>query len=207
MGSRAMASRYSRCEATPTGGSCTVDPMSTEIVARVTSLINDFDARVQATPDSAWGNAAPCDGWTAVDVVEHVATNCSRLTAALTTSAPVAFDAANIVASWNALRDGFLAALATSDLSTPIPGPAGEMPAAQMLGRFIATDVLVHIWDLARAVGGDERLDPAAVAGAFSGLKMVGDAMRRPGVFGDAVPSSPGDDEQTQFLKFTGRVV
>jgi len=181
--------------------------MSTEIIARVTNLTNDFDARVQATPSSAWSNAAPCDDWTAVDVVEHVASNFSRLTAALTSSGPVAFDASNVVASWNSLRDAFLAALATADLSTPIAGPAGEMPAAQMIGRFLATDVLVHTWDLARAVGGDERLDPAAVAAAFSGLKMVGDAMRRPGVFGAAVEASPTDDEQTQFLKYTGRAV
>lgn len=181
--------------------------MSSEIVSRVTSLINDFDARVQAAPATAWANPAPCDGWNAVDVVEHVATNCSRLTAALSASAPVAFDADNILGSWNTLRDGFLATLASADLSTPIPGPAGEMPAAQMLGRFVATDILIHIWDLARAVGGDERLDPVAVAGAYSGLKMVGDMMRRPGVFGAAVAASPDDDEQTQFLKFTGRAV
>lgn len=181
--------------------------MTSPIVARVTSLLHDFDARVQAAPTDGWINPAPCDGWTAADVVAHVAGNCSWLTAGLTKSAPLEFDPANPVASWNTLRDAFLAALTTSDLSMPIPGPAGEMPAEQMIGRFVASDILIHTWDLARAVGGDERLDPVAVTAAFSGLKMVGDMMRRPGVFGPAVESSPDDDEQTQFLKFAGRAV
>lgn len=181
--------------------------MSAAIVSRVTSLVSDFDARVQAAPSDSWGNVAPCEGWTAVDVVAHVANNCSRLTAALTKSSPAAFDASDVVASWNPIRDGFIAALSSGDLSAPIPGPAGEMPAEQMIGRFVANDILIHTWDLARAVGGDERLDPTAVSGAFSGLKMVADMMRRPGVFGPAVEASPGDDEQTQFLKFVGRQV
>lgn len=186
---------------------CTVDDMSAPIVARVTSLVRDFDARVQAAPAASWANAAPCDGWTATDVITHVATNLSRLTAALTQQAPVPFDAADLLPSWNSGRDAFLAALASGDLSTPIPGPVGEMPAEQMIGRFIATDVLIHTWDLARAVGGDERLDPVAVSGAFSGLKLIADGMRGPRRFADAVAPNADDDEQTQFLKFSGRTV
>lgn len=182
--------------------------MTSPIVARVTSLVHDFDARVQAAPSDRWSKPAPCDGWTAIDVVAHVAGNCSWLTAGLSKAAPLAFDPENPVASWDTLRDAFLAALTTSDLSLPIAGPSGnEMPAEQMIGRFVASDILIHTWDLARAVGGDERLDPAAVTAAFSGLKMVGDMMRRPGAFGPAVASSPDDDEQTQFLKFAGRAV
>jgi len=31
-----------------------------------------FSARVEAVPDAAWDNPAPCDGWVARDVVRHV---------------------------------------------------------------------------------------------------------------------------------------
>jgi uncharacterized protein (TIGR03086 family) len=71
----------------------------------------------------------------------------------------------------------------------------------------MATDVLVHTWDLARAVGGDERLDEAAVAGAYSGLKPMDAMIRRPGVFGPKVEAPEGADLQTEFLSFLGRQV
>ena len=32
-----------------------------------------FDAVVQQVPDDAWGNASPCEEWTAADIVGHVA--------------------------------------------------------------------------------------------------------------------------------------
>jgi hypothetical protein len=66
--------------------------------------------------------------------------------------------------------------------------------------------VLVHTWDLARAVGGDEQLDAAAVAGAYDGLKPMDAMIRRPGVFGDKIERSDVD-MQTEFLAFLGREV
>jgi uncharacterized protein (TIGR03086 family) len=81
------------------------------------------------------------------------------------------------------------------------------MPAEQMIGRLTCTDVLVHTWDLARAVGGDETLDADAVAGAFSGLKPMDAMIRMPGVFGPKVDAPSDADEQTEFLTFLGRTV
>jgi len=76
-----------------------------------------------------------------------------------------------------------------------------------LIGRLIATDVLVHTWDLARAVGGDERLDLAAVSDAYSGLKPMDEMIRRPGVFGPKIEPPAHADEQTEFLCFLGRRV
>lgn len=177
-----------------------------EAADRVTSLVQQFDARVQAAPADAWGNVSPCDGWTARDVVVHVADNLDRIGSGLTggTPSPVAADA-DIVGAWNASRDLFLGAVATADLSVSMPGPMGPMPAEDMIGRFICNDVLVHTFDLARAVGGDERLDQAAVEGAYSGLKPLDAMIRQPGVFGPQTEAPEGADLQTQFLCFLGR--
>jgi uncharacterized protein (TIGR03086 family) len=83
----------------------------------------------------------------------------------------------------------------------------GPMPAEQVLGRLVAMDVLVHTWDLARAVGGDEQLDADAVAQSFSGLKPLDAMIRQPGLFGPKVECAADADEQTQFLSFVGRQV
>ena len=186
---------------------CTFAAMSQDVIDRFNHLVAEFDARVQAAPADSWGNAAPCDGWTATDVVDHVASNANGLVAGLTGTEAAQFDKGNVVASWGETRDRVLATVGTADLSQQVAGPFGPMPAEQLIGRLICTDVLVHTWDLARAVGGDERLDADAVAGAYSGLKPMDAMLRMPGVFGPKIEPADGDDAQTEFLKFLGRAV
>jgi uncharacterized protein (TIGR03086 family) len=182
--------------------------MSQEIIDRTTALLQGFDARVQAAPADSWGNPAPCEGWTARDVVVHVGNNLLGVGAALQgAEARQISDDEDIVAAWNEARDTFSAGLTTGDLSTNLAGPFGPMPAEQMIGRLVATDVLVHTWDLARAVGGDETLPVDAVEGAYSGLKPMDAMIRQPGVFGPKTEAPEGADLQTEFLCFLGRPV
>jgi uncharacterized protein (TIGR03086 family) len=182
--------------------------MSAEVISRLTNLVTQFDARVQAAPADSWGNQSPCSEWTARGVVAHCTGNVRRITAGLTGSAPTELtDDEDIVAAWNGSRATFLETVATADLSTEMPGPMGPMRADDMLGRFICNDFLVHTWDLARATGGDETLDADAVAGAYAGLKPMDAMMRGRGVFGDKVEAPAGADLQTEFLCFLGRQV
>ena len=109
--------------------------------------------------------------------------------------------------TWPAVRDGLLAAVDSADLTQNLPGPFGPMPAEQIIGRFMSMDILVHTWDLARAVGGDEQLDADAVERAYSGLKPMDAMIRQPGIFGPKIEPAEGDDLQTEFLKFLGRSV
>ena len=182
--------------------------MSQEVIDRTTKLVTEFDARVRAVGADRWSSPTPCEEWTARDVVSHVADNLLRITAGLRGGAPRSVGAdEDVEAAWTEARDGFLGALNEADLSQTLDGPLGPMPAEQLVGRIIANDVLVHTWDLARATGGDERLDPAAVEGAYSGLKPMDAMIRRPGVFGPKVEPPAGADQQTEFLCFLGRRV
>jgi uncharacterized protein (TIGR03086 family) len=181
--------------------------MSQEVIDRLTNLVGQFDARVQAAPADSWNNPAPCEGWTATDVVDHVAGAANRLTAGLTGTEPAAFDPADVLGSWAAARDGLLTTVVSADLSQTVSGPFGPQPAEQVIGRLVCTDVLVHTWDLARAVGGDEHLDQDAVAQAYSGLKPMDAMIRMPGVFGPRIDAPEGSDLQTEFLSFLGRAV
>lgn len=175
---------------------------------RLTTLIQGFDARVQAAPAGSWSNQSPCPDWKARDVVVHVANNLLNISAGLTGGAPQPVgDDEDITAAWARARDAATHALATGDLSTNIPSPMGPMPAEMFIGRFVSMDVLVHTWDLARAVGGDEQLDAETCERAHSGLKPMDAMIRRPGVFGPAVPAADGADAQTAFLNFLGREV
>ena len=182
-------------------------PMSTPQVF-VRTAVSGFDKRVAEASADSWSNQSPCAEWTARHVVEHVANNLRRVTVGLGGAASPEVDPVeDIVGAWNATRDGFLAAVDTADMEKNVDGPMGPMPAGQLLQRLITTDVLIHTWDLARAVGGDESLSQELVEGAYGGLKPMDTMIRRPGVFGDKAPCPVGADLQTEFLTFLGRSV
>ena len=83
--------------------------------------------------------------------------------------------------------------------------------AAPLLGGVhegaLAPEVEIDLGELEPVGGGDERLDADAVSHAYSGIKPMDAMIRRPGVFGPKVEAAPGDDLQTEFLKFLGRNV
>jgi hypothetical protein len=66
-------------------------------------------------------------------------------------------------------------------------------------------DLLVHTWDLARAVGADEHLDEDSVRDAYETLKPMDAMIRQPKVFGPKLEPPLDADQQREFLYFLGR--
>ena len=66
-------------------------------------------------------------------------------------------------------------------------------------------DVFLHRWDLARATGQDETLDPQRCARLLAGMLPMDDALRRSGHYGPRVLVDDDADAQTQLLAFIGR--
>ena len=180
-----------------------------EVIERYQGLAEQFGARVEATPDDKWTAPAPCEDWTARDVVAHVVESQRAIVAGVRgrESVPMGDDEDPKEAWRSAFAATKEALQEPGVLAKEMPGPMGPMALEFMLGRLLANDVLVHTWDLARAVGGDERLDQDAVGHAFEGLKPLDEMLRRPGVFGPKVEPPEGADLQTQFLSFLGRRV
>jgi hypothetical protein len=63
----------------------------------------------------------------------------------------------------------------------------------------------VHTWDLARATGGDERLDADEVHRMVAGMEPYDDMMRSSGQYGPRVEVAADADEQARLLAFMGR--
>src|ERR1700722_15135809 len=166
-----------------------------------------FDARVQAAPPDSWDVQSPCTDWRARDVVAHVVEGHRRLIAEVAGGDSGAMTAdedpkAAWTSAYAAMRE------LTEDpeaMARSVPGPTGPMPLEQMLPQFVCMDILVHTWDLARAVGGDERLDEDSVRRAYETLKPMDAMIRPPTVFAPKWPPPPGADVQTEFLYFLGR--
>ena len=79
------------------------------------------------------------------------------------------------------------------------------MPLGQAVDMIYTADVFMHRWDLARATGLDERLDPAICAEMLAGMEPLDDVLRSSGQYGPRVAVPDDADVQTKLLAFIGR--
>ena len=179
-----------------------------DVSSRYRKVADQFGARVDAVPAAAWDNPTPCEGWVARDIVRHMAEWMPALFLAsvgapLPELPPVDADPA---ATWRALDQALQAALDDPEVATrQVTTPVGAFSVTDAIGQFGLSDVLVHTWDLARATGLDEALDPAEVARLLDGLAEVGDALEQSGHYGPRVPVPDDADDQTRALALMGR--
>ena len=156
-----------------------------------------------------WDAPAPVGGWVARDVVRHLT---QWLPDFLAASAGVdlargpAVDQ-DPVGAWQIQCDAVQALLDdSSTASRVLSNPhGGELPLERAVDQFYTADVFMHTWDLARATGQDDRLDPDFCADLLAGMEQMEEAMRSSGQYGARVPVPDDADVQTRLLGFIGR--
>jgi uncharacterized protein (TIGR03086 family) len=180
-----------------------------EVAERYAAISEGFGARVAGVAPDRWQHPSPCTEWTATQLVDHVIGVHRRVLATLKGSEPAALGADDDrLAAWEQERQAVLGALGDEEqASKTISGMFGEQSFESLVGRLVAADTLVHTWDLARATGQDEHLDPDAVAKAMVFLQPIDEAIRRPGGFARKIEPAPDADPQTRLLNFCGRAV
>jgi uncharacterized protein (TIGR03086 family) len=164
-----------------------------------------FTDRVRAT--SAWDAPTPVAEWCARDVVDHLVTWLPGFLAAggITLSAgPRATD--DPVAAWAHHADAVQALLDADDADGQFTHPqVGSMPLAAAIDRFYTSDVFLHTWDLARATGQDDRLDPDECATLLAGMEPIEQLLRDSGQYGPRVPVPDDAPVQDRLVGFIGR--
>jgi uncharacterized protein (TIGR03086 family) len=168
----------------------------------------------QVTPDQ-WDDATPCGDWGVRDLAQHVlggsqmaivlADGGTREDAIEAIAAPL--DETDPVAAIEAVFAAEAEAFGRAEvLERVLPHPAADLPGADVLG-FRITDRAVHTWDLARATGQDESLDPDVLRVVWAGVEPMVPMLASLGIFGDG-PSgdlSEGSDTQARVLDALGR--
>ncbi len=170
-------------------------------------LTDEFVVAVRAVPADRWSDPSPCEGWTALGVVEHVANVQGLFLPFVGREAavipPVADDPER------ALRvafDSVMAVLEDPALATQtFEGVFGTSTFASAIERFACFDLVVHRWDLARATGGDETIPETDAERVMAGAAAFGPALRSPGVCGPEVDVAPDADASTRMLGLVGR--
>lgn len=181
-----------------------------ELYARA---VDEFGARVAQVKSDQWHDPTPCTDWDVHALVNHVVNEArwvSPLLAGKTLEevgdsldGDLLGDDPN--GAWERARDEQLKAVAGADsLQRPVHVSWGQIPAGEYMDQVLM-DHLIHGWDLARAVGADERLDPELVEHCYAKAKPQEEMIRGSGVYGDSVSVADDADTQTKLLALLGR--
>jgi uncharacterized protein (TIGR03086 family) len=181
--------------------------LSDQPAQRHREIAGVFTDRVLGT--RMWDTTAPVDGWVARDVIRHLT---EWFPAFLATAGGVELargPAVDIdpVAAWRVHSDAVQSLLddpATNGRVLADPH-VGELPLDRAVDQFYTADVFMHTWDLARATGQEDRLDPDFCAQLLAGMEPMEDAIRASGQYGVRVPVPDDADVQTRLLGFIGR--
>ena len=176
-----------------------------------------FDARLREVKSGQWKLGTPCPDWDVRALVNHVIGGNVRYVMLLHGAG---LEEINASRSMDHAGDDPVAAFRHSAaelqsafeepgaLSRRVQHPGGELSGADLLGARII-DYAAHGWDLARAIGGDERLDEELIAYLLTSTPLLErlEWGRARGYFAQP-PQIPSDaSAQARWLNLTGRVM
>jgi uncharacterized protein (TIGR03086 family) len=164
-----------------------------EIADRYRRHADAFERKVVAVRPEQWASQSPCEAWDARGVVGHIVVMHGVMLRPLDRelgSAPSVAD--DPVGAFRAARADIEAvlddpALADRECDTP----NGRMTVEQQIGDVVSDDLVLHGWDLARATGQDDTMDPDDVERLWSITTAIPPELmeryRTPGAFGPGV--------------------
>ena len=175
--------------------------------------VEEFGARVDAVADDQWELPTPCSDWNVRQLVNHLVYE-NRWTVPLIGGGTIAevgdryegdLLGDSPLAAWEeSSKEATQAVQAPGALERTVDLSSGPTPAAEYVNQLFA-DHLIHAWDLARAVGADERLDPELVDACAAWFVSMEKRYRAAGAVGDRPETPPGADAQTTLLAAFGR--
>ena len=171
------------------------------------AVAGHFSDLVEGVTD--WDAPAPVDDWVVRDVVRHLVT---WLPGLLASGSEVRLPAGpsvddDPVGAWRHHVDAVQAVLDDPETaSLPFSNPhTGDHAVADAVDRFYTSDVFLHTWDLARATGQDDTLDPATCEQMYEGMQPLDEVLRASGHYGPKVPVPDDAPAQDRLLGFIGR--
>lgn len=186
----------------------------TEIADRYRRRADAFARMVAAVAPDRWSDPSPCAGWTARDVVGHIVDMHRVMVRPIGQGrGPAPTLADDPLGAFAAARADVEEVLDDPELAaTTQDTPAGRMSAEQHIDQVVSADLVLHGWDLARATGQDDTIDPAELDLAFADAQRIPDEMRIPEffgpgiiVFGPVVAVPPDAPVQDRLLGLLGR--
>ncbi|MFF7390571.1 TIGR03086 family metal-binding protein [Streptomyces scabiei] len=173
-----------------------------------------FGARVHAVRDDQWGADTPCAEWSVRDLVNHLVSEQLWVPSLVRDGCMIeevgdTFEGDLLgpdpAASWDtAAHSAREAFTAPGALERTVHLSYGDTPATAYCAQMVA-DLVVHAWDLSRAIGADERLPGELVRFAVDEIAPYAGDLEKSGLFAAPVAPPAGADAQTRLLCLLGR--
>jgi uncharacterized protein (TIGR03086 family) len=178
-----------------------------------TKALYGFDHVARLAGPDDWDRPSPCEGWTARHVVGHVLAIQQYYAATIVGDEvtmnpmvdPHLHAGDDPYGAWSTARDAVLAAVDQPGVLHRVVQSWNGPKAVDDIVGFNVADTTIHSWDLARALGVDDRLDPDCAARALSNLEPVAERLRAGGMFAAPFDVDDAADVQARLLAVAGR--
>ena len=184
----------------------------TDLIELFSRSAGRFTERVDRIPADGWHVPTPCADWDVRKLVNHVTYEqlwAPHLVAGETIEqvgdrydGDVLGDEPST--AWHDAVAGSVPAFAGADLDALVHLSYADVPCREYLTQML-TDTEVHGWDLARATGQDDTVDPEIASMLLAHWSAQPEMVRGSGVFGDDVEVPEGADDATRLLGLLGR--
>ena len=164
--------------------------------ARVGTLLPTAD------PDAA----TPCEGWSVRDVVEHMLSTQRDFLTGHGHDVPDVSGEADLARAWATHTAAVGDLLARPGVATQAyDGFFGPTTIGETIADFYGVDLVVHGWDVARALGRDWPIDDDEADAVAETARGWGPALRMDGICGPEVPVAADASPQERLLGLLGR--
>lgn len=175
----------------------------------------EFESRLAHVTDEHWDLPTPCEGWSVRDLTAHLVGG-GKMSELLLGGAGKD-EALNVLFGLTLDGDPKEAFRQSTDAQAAAFGAPGaadalchhplrDLPGSDFIWLRVR-DTTVHAWDLARALGADEKLDADLVAAIWSQVEPIAPVLAKSGMFGSGQSGDVDDNAplQLRLLDALGR--
>jgi len=174
-----------------------------DVIARHRKACDGFSLIV-GLGEGHWASSSPCPEWDARGVVEHVIGFHDVLLLRPLGTKPTR-PKGDPVLRWEVTVPAIQSAMDLAATRSSYRAAGSREVHLDRLLPMLTAEVLVHTWDLARALGVDPRLDPELCEVSSAAVGPNEESLRSSGLFGPAVAVPKRADAATRLVAFMGR--
>ena len=174
------------------------------------SAVRQFDARVRAVRPEQWESSTPDTEWDVRRLVRHVIVGQSLVPGVIAgdqrpAERPAPTGGPELVEQWASASAAALAALTDVESFDEIVELPDGASSIEEFGWRLATDLTVHAWDLARAIGAPDEFPNDLLAHVLEQSKQSAGRWFPAERYAPAIPVPGCTDDLTELLALTGR--